>query len=506
MTLVERLAALFAGATEAHGTYVVTGTERADGKKKGTPKTVREPVTLALWEEHIAGGTGLGIIPIRSDSTASWGCIDVDTYPLDHAALLRQIDSLGLPLVVCRSKSGGAHLFIFVTEPVPAGDIREALRRIAAGIGRAGCEIFPKQSEILSTRGDLGNWLNMPYHDAERTTRYGLWLSVKNEAASLPLDTFLDYAEQRRVTPAELSAIAVRADQDTVEDGPPCLEHLVAEGFPSGTRNNGLQQLGVYFKKAFPDSWEQKLEEFNRTRMNPPKSSAEMQGMIRGLQKKDYGFRCSEPPLNQHCNRQLCVTRKFGVNVGGGLVLPNLGSLTKQDSCPPIWFLEVEGHRIELTSEDLLSQSRLQRAVMERCNILIPKVKDQVWQETIRGLLESVTIIEAPKDASIHGVFDDLLETFCVNQYAARSREEILLDKAWTDEGTTYFRMSALRKFLTQQKFTDYDPPKIMARLRDLGGRSQAMNFGGKNRSVWAIPAFDTPTVPPEPSPNADAF
>lgn len=501
MTPVERLAALFAGATEAHGTYVVSGQSDARGKAKGTPRTVREPVTLKLWEEHVAGGAGLGIIPIRSDSMASWGCIDIDTYPLDHAALLRQIDALGLPIVVCRSKSGGAHLFLFTTEPVPAGEIREALRRIAAGIGRSNCEIFPKQSEILVERGDLGNWLNMPYHDAERTMRYGMVLT-----GALSLEQFLEHAESRRITPTQLAEIAVRADQDTVEDGPPCLEHLVANGFEPGTRNNGLQQLGVYFKKAFPDEWEQKLEDFNRTRMNPPKSSAELQGIIRGLQKKDYGYRCQEPPLNAHCNRTVCVTRKNGVNVGGGIVLPNFGALTKQDTSPPIWFLDVEGKRLELTTEQLMSQTMFQRAAMERLNTLPPKVKEPIWQETIRGLLENVTIIEAPKDASLHGVFDDLLETFCTNQYAGRSRDEILLDKAWTDGGTTYFRMSALRKFLTQQKFTDYDPPKIMARLRDLGGKAQQMNFKGLNRSVWAIPAFAAVEVEPEHSPNAEAF
>ena len=45
----------------------------------------------------------LGIIPIRDDSTCIWGCIDIDTYPLDHKKIVRKIRELELPLVLCKS-------------------------------------------------------------------------------------------------------------------------------------------------------------------------------------------------------------------------------------------------------------------------------------------------------------------------------------------------------------------------------------------------------------------
>jgi hypothetical protein len=61
---------------------------------------------------------------------------------LDHAGLVKKIKSLELPLVVCRSKSGGAHVFLFTKEPIAAARMQEYLKASAALLGEAGREIF----------------------------------------------------------------------------------------------------------------------------------------------------------------------------------------------------------------------------------------------------------------------------------------------------------------------------------------------------------------------------
>jgi len=48
------------------------------------------------------------------------GCIDIDTYPFDHLSLIKKIREEQLPLIVFRSKSGGAHVYCFIKEFVPA--------------------------------------------------------------------------------------------------------------------------------------------------------------------------------------------------------------------------------------------------------------------------------------------------------------------------------------------------------------------------------------------------
>ena len=65
------------------------------------------------------GTENLGIIPINDNSECRWGCIDIDSYAgFDHKKLINKIKNLNLPLIVCRSKSGGAHVFLFTSDYV----------------------------------------------------------------------------------------------------------------------------------------------------------------------------------------------------------------------------------------------------------------------------------------------------------------------------------------------------------------------------------------------------
>ena len=106
-------------------------------------------------------------------------------------SLVARVEEIGAPLVVCRSKSGGAHCFAFFFEPIPAGLVIDKLVAIAASLGHPGVEIFPKQRERASPN-EVGSWINLPYYGGEYTTRFALW---RGEA--LDLDEFLDLAESK---------------------------------------------------------------------------------------------------------------------------------------------------------------------------------------------------------------------------------------------------------------------------------------------------------------------
>jgi hypothetical protein len=144
---IERFSRLFRGLDRAYGSLDLT-TKDARGKQKGKYKFVHEPRTLATYRSHLDGGTSIGVVPINEDNLCLWGAIDVDQYPLDHSAILRKLRDAAMPLVVCRSKSGGAHLYLFLTEQVEAEKVQLKLKEIAAEIGLGGCEIFP-QSAVL---------------------------------------------------------------------------------------------------------------------------------------------------------------------------------------------------------------------------------------------------------------------------------------------------------------------------------------------------------------------
>ena len=44
-----------------------------------------------------------------------------------------------------------------------------------------------------------------------------------------------------------------------------------------------------------------------------------------GKDNKDYGFKCTEEPMCNHCDKQLCKTRKYGI--GTQSMFPQLSDL-----------------------------------------------------------------------------------------------------------------------------------------------------------------------------------
>ncbi len=161
MSQAKRLLATFAGASNAHGTTIV-GRVGRNGKAESQSRIIREPLTEELVQSHIDGGQGVGAIPINDENKCQFGCLDIDVYDLNHAELQAKIQKMKLPLMHCRSKSGGAHLYLFMKDWESAGQVRDYLSEMSIALGHSGCEIFPKQDTIIAERGDVGNFITCP--------------------------------------------------------------------------------------------------------------------------------------------------------------------------------------------------------------------------------------------------------------------------------------------------------------------------------------------------------
>ena len=207
----------------------------------------------------------MGIIPIREDNNCQWGCIDVDVYNLKHHSLVKTIRNLKLPLIVCRSKSGGAHIFLFTKEFIPASLMQNTLKKISKTLGYEGSEIFPKQTEILVERGDTGNFLNLPYFNGMEGLRY----AFNDNGSAASLEEFYKLYDLLACRREEVEKIEIKEKE--VEEafplGPPCLNQLAKEGFGEGARNNALFNVAVYYKQAKPDSWQDDLVKANQQYM-----------------------------------------------------------------------------------------------------------------------------------------------------------------------------------------------------------------------------------------------
>ena len=159
--------ALFDGYEQAHGQYRVTS-KGDDGKLSGRAITNSEPASKENYKEHLEGGPYiLGIIMLKENNTCVFGCIDIDirgVVKLEEPLEELEKKIRHTPLVLCRSKSGGAHLYLFCEPAIPATDMVAKLNGFSAQLGYGGAEIFPKQVSRANDR-DRGNWINLAYHD-----------------------------------------------------------------------------------------------------------------------------------------------------------------------------------------------------------------------------------------------------------------------------------------------------------------------------------------------------
>lgn len=495
MDLAQEFFNLYRGLPRAHGTYTVGKLNTAKGKFDGVAQTVLEPVTIEKWRAHLEGRQGIGIIPIRDDATVRWGAIDVDVYPLDLNELYSKVVRFDLPVVVLRTKSGGAHLTCFSSEDVPAKMMRSKMMEMAVALGYPGVEIYPKQVQLASER-DVGNWLNMPYFDAEKTVRYAIHSGRQLTAAE-----FVKYAKHLTVTREQLENLVVDVGPDFA-DGPPCLQIMANQGLQPGTRNDAMFAIGVYCKKKFGDSWEREFEQLNAQLCNPPLPSKEIVALVKSINRKEYFYPCKRAPCASFCNKELCKTREFGVGQQKNELNVLIGNLVKINHADkPTWVIDVDGVRFEIDTEQLMSQAMFHRVCVERTNKWPNVLKPWEWQNIVNDKLANVEIVTPPPDSSLDGRFMAYLEQFLTTVARARSNDELLQGKPWSEHGMQWFRSNDLLDYMERQHFRGITQRNAWNILRRQGAKHKQMHIKGRCVQVWGVEEFarqDQPHDVPE--------
>ncbi|MGB9458847.1 MAG: phage/plasmid primase, P4 family [Bryobacteraceae bacterium] len=306
-----RFHALFAGFEHSHGQCDVTGYQPG-GKAIANVTTHHTPATPELWARHLQGTYGLGVVPMRQDGTCSWGAVDLDDYETDARAIAARVDALGIPAMVCVSRSGGKHVFIFV-RPVPASQMRQRLGEIAKALGYPKAELFPKQSAPTECGG---NWLNMPWHGGDNSRRY----AIKPNGDTYALTDFLDAAEALKTatgpewfsTPLSPESAPVKA-QKSKRRGFVLPDHIA-----EGQRNTVLtRQAGKLRRDGFNEAEIlAALRQINLERCKPPKDDAAVVRISKSIGKKAAGAEIEEG-LIQRLAGAITASDHFARDIGG---------------------------------------------------------------------------------------------------------------------------------------------------------------------------------------------
>lgn len=115
-------------------------------------------------------------------------------------------------------------------------------------------------------------------------------------------------------------------------------------------------------------------------------------------------------------------------------------------------------------------------------------VNQRTWQTRIQTLLDNLTVVEVPPDATLKGEFEDLLHAFCCERAKGEEREDILQGVAVWAEGNVYFQVKDIKKHLSVNDFNHYTSNKITLRLQDLQAEKMFWRVRGKGVHVWYLP------------------
>ena len=481
--MIDKFKHIFTGLERAHGVTKVGESNGNGTKVKGKSFVKREPVTDLLWQQHLEGTESLGVIPINDENNCKWGCIDIDSYAgFDHLELIKKINKLNLPLIVFRSKSGGAHVFLFTEDYVSARSMQDKLTEIKAVLGYGGSEVFPKQTELKS-QDDTGNFLNLPYFNCTKTTRYAF--NDKGEAVTLD-GFYLLYENKKQKS---VDNISVERPHTEFSDAPPCIETLSINKIGEGGRNNALFHYGVYAKQKWPAEWKSKLILFNATSMEQPLSDSEVQIIVNQHDKKDWGYKCQDQPMCSVCDKTLCRKRKFGI--GQEILFPGLTDLQVIDLEDPYYYLNVDGERLYLENVKYLRQQSLfQEACMKQLRFRPPTLKEKDWVVITNSLLNNAEVTEPAEGLRTEDQLQNHLEEFCLNRQVSTDKNDLKKGGVWTSDGNHHFVFDRFyHQFLMRRRW-DVGYSRTAQMLKEKCN-CDSKRIGKEKLSVFIVKEFD---------------
>ena len=474
--MLEKFQALFRGSQLAHGVWQ---------KDNGHMATELTPATEEDYRKHLIGDVGLGIVPVNEEGLCYFGAIDIDIDTIDHKDLYARVSARKLPLHVCRSKSGGAHLYVFFEKPHPASSVQSLLKKWAGLLGfPSKTEIFPKQTK--STKANIGNWINLPYFNASNTVRYSF-----DNRGSLEVEEFLESVHY--YTGKEKIDETITDNLVSTDQMPPCLVSLSKEGLPQGTRNVGLFSYGVFFRKSSPNGWQDKLRQYNQNFVSPPLPSREIEALIKSLDSRQYQYKCDEEPICSHCDRAACLKLPFGIGNkpwedDNNFDEITVGNLRKILTDPPTYILEVNSKDIRLSSDEFRVFEKLRKRVFELQDAVVRPIKQPQWEQKVKGLLATKTDVAPPEDASDEGSLNNKIDDFLSLIERSKGREDLLRGLPIIEKDKILFQVDFLQKYLHSQKAL-VSNPQLFSTLHARGCSHTLIKIKGKVVRAWAIPS-----------------
>ncbi|MBB3236352.1 hypothetical protein [Phyllobacterium endophyticum] len=475
---------------------------------------VKKAATVEFWRMHLDRKRPLGISPVMDDGNCLWGCIDDDVYGSDRRSeLLKLIALAKLPLVMCESKSGGSHLYLFLSEPASAGEVYKALTAFAAKLGLKEFDLFPSNPD-----GITSSQVNMPYLGEER------WY-IDQGGLTKTLGEFLDAAEKAKVSVRAMRTAARIANASQASDAD---NDAVAEP-QNGTMGDAEQRLELW-KARFADRAPVDLRYVHANKILAA-AAYDLGRWVRDCGLSEFAAHDAmrqawltrkaeeggdEATFDDIWKRQYAEGFAKGspAKVSPGATLPYFERVQyeRDDKGKKVYLIQIEGKIVQATTPELTDWKKFNDCCVEYLSKRITYIRSkEIWGKYIQRGLDIEEEIPQEYITSEAELFREQLESFLVDYYRAETREAILLGKPWEDEDhfRYVFRMMDLEKHLRSlsSRFVVESRTALGKRIRALDGDDTNLRIRGKVVNVFWVPSRHfqaTPTIPPhtfEPDP-----
>ena len=262
-----------------------------------------------------------------------------------------------------RSKSGRAHVYLFMKNFTSAEEVRLVMKKFASKLGLADKldRIYPMQTELGEK--ETGSWLNLPYFNHEEGSRY----AYKDDFDAATIEEFFEmhkqYAQENLddYLLEEIKLPTKKVKHTSLEELLlPCQKNaakLNNNKIPTDIgRNDFLLHSFTWAKRA--ETHTKKIEEYkhldakgllkhyNKKYFQEPLSEDEIEKTIFKSEDKEYKYLCARPKIKKYCDASACTRHICGITPQQASELVGaeeaLGQITEYCSVPPIFYESVD--------------------------------------------------------------------------------------------------------------------------------------------------------------------
>ena len=482
--MIDKFINIFEGLSSAYGQFRKDN-NRLAVKVEGKSFIEKKPVTKELWQNHLNGtGPNLGVFPLTREGTCKWGAIDIDVNNFDYEDLLNRIRKQKLPLIMIRTKSRRAHVYMFMKDFTPAQEVQTVMKKFAGKLGLADKldRVYPMQTSL--SKNDFGSWLNMPYYNQEETST----CAYKDNFDGATIEEFFEMYDKYVQTDLsqhlveEVKQNIKKPKEKTLEDFLlPCTKNCLKlnnNKIPDENRNDYLLHMYTWSMRAvekgvkkIPEyskmDAETLLKYFNQEYMARPVEEKEIQNTIFKSKDKEYKYLCKKPTITKYCDSSACTRHLCGITPLDAEKLVKatqaLGKITRYLSEPPIFFESVDvknengsGYkriRIEMQGEDIINKQKWLNKLANQGyfpHISLHEQKSSDFLVMQYERLENCLNEAADEEASEDFEFKSIIYSFVNKMTVSYNKEDLLKNACYVNKDTHEldFKLPSLMEYL----------------------------------------------------------